>query len=79
MRHHKRVTFHSIMKDIGKEFKPVATEIRHVDHLALNGVRNIQHMQNKVLDIAGANAHQLGLPLLIIGGVVLLVYVQNRR
>lgn len=71
MGHHHKVTFKSVLKSVGNGFKSVAHEG--------------EHLANKVLDVPKEALHtvsslggELALPLLLLGGIAVVVYINNR-
>jgi hypothetical protein len=69
--HHKKFNFAQLTKEIGKD---VGMVTKPVFHVAKTVVEAPVHALDKVTSV-GAD---LALPLLIIGGVILFVYVKNK-
>ena len=70
-RHHHKVTFKSIMHEIGNGVRSVA---HPAEHLASKVVSLPEH----AIDKMGAVGSELAVPLVIVGGLVLLAYLRNQ-
>ena len=68
---HKKVSFASVMKDIGHTVKPVTKEASHV-------VNKVVSMPEHLIDKGAGVLNNMSLPLLVIGGA-LAVYMINKK
>jgi hypothetical protein len=71
MTKHHKVTFKSIMHEIGGGVKSIAHPI---EHLANKTVSLPEH----AIDKFGAIGSEMAIPLVIVGGLVLMAYLKNK-
>ena len=70
MRHNQRVQRRHILQGLNKAFKSVAHEARSI-------IEAPQHLASQALHTAGGLGQSLALPLVIIGGIVLVSYLNK--
>jgi len=73
---HKKFSFGRLIKSIGHELKH---DVSSVTHTGLNLVRKPMDMPGKVLNAGTHVLDNLGMPLLIVGGIVAVAYLTNRK
>ena len=71
MKHRKSVSFSHVIKDIGHTLKPVGKEVEHVVNKAVD-------LPSHIVDKAAGVANNMSLPLLVIGGAVV-IYLINKK
>lgn len=73
--HHKRVSFGSVVKQIGHGIAPITKPIGHVVNKEIN---TVDHLGSKALDTVGSLGSSLSMPLILIGGAAL-IYVATKK
>jgi hypothetical protein len=74
-RHHKKVNFGHIIKEIGHD---LGNGSKEVFHTGKNLIEAPMKLADKGLEKVSGITQEFGLPLIIVGGVVLIYFIKNK-
>lgn len=73
--HHRKANFGSFVKSLSHGIRDVEKPIADV---YTTGIKEVGSVSNGLVKASGGILSSLGLPLLIVGGVVLVVMIKNK-